>query len=287
MTNLTNRFPLSSDECELLIEFEQNPALQELSIRMGRDHSVVARALKRLSEKFPVVEKKGGKWSLTELGRKINESTRSSLAWQVTILNERSSLKIGTNREFASRVIAADFKVLKKLFPKANLSIHTFELGTESAILQGQIDIGFDCDRPYSPEIAYKLVADEPIIAVATKEFIKENKNTIKADKYIELPHLLCERLHPDKILSRPDTQLIIEGRFNDIATTREVCMQGTGWALLPAYAIKKELEDGKLQKIDEKIFGKSKYGVWWLRSRTHLKETSDSLIHWLNTQKL
>lgn len=282
-----NKFPLSTGDCELLLEFEQYPSLQELSLRMGRDHSIIARALKRLSEKFPVVEKSGGKWTLTDLGRKINESSRSALASQLTTLNEQATLRIGTNREFACQVIATDFKTLRDLFPKTALSIHTFEQGTENALLQGHMDVGFDCDRPYSPEIAYKLIVDEPIVAVATKEFIKTHKKKIASGNYLDLPHLLCERLHPDKVLSRPDNQLIIEGRFNDIATTREVCVQGSGWATLPAYAIKRELESGKLQKIDDKVFGKSKYGVWWLRSRPHLKETCDKLIQWLSMQKL
>ena len=285
--NLPHRFPLTSDDCELLLEFEQHPSLQELCVRMGRDHSIIARALKRLSEKFPVVDKKAGKWALTDLGRKVNESSRSALANQITTLNEQSVLRIGTNREFASQVIAVDFKALRKLFPKTNLSIHTFEQGTESALLQGHIDIGFDCDRPYSPDISYKLIVDEPIFAVASKEFVKAHKKQIIDDNYLALPHLLCERLHPDKILSRYDNLLNIEARFNDIATTREVCVQGAGWALLPAYAIKREIEAGKLQKIDDKAFGKSKYGVWWLRSRPHLKETCDILIQWLNSQKL
>lgn len=282
-----HRFPLASEDCELLLEFEQYPSLQELCFRMGRDHSIISRALKRLCEKFPVVEKKGGKWVLTDLGRKVNESTRSALASQVMTLNEQSALRIGTNREFASQVIAVDFKALRNLFPKTSVSIHSFEQGTENAILQSHIDVGFDCDRPHSPEIAYKLIVDEPIFAVASKGFIKAHKKQIAAENYLTLPHLLCERLHPDKILSRSDNQIVIEGRFNDIATTREVCVQGAGWALLPAYAIRRELETGKLQKIDDRAFGKSKYGVWWLRSRPHLKSTCESLIQWLNEQKL
>lgn len=287
MKHHPHKFPLSSDDCELLLEFEQYPSLQELCLRIGRDHSIIARSLKRLSENFPVVEKKAGKWTLTDLGRKVNETSRAALASQVSTLNEQSTLRIGTNREFAAQVLATNFKTLQNLFPKTSLSIHSFERGTEEALLQGFIDVGFDCDRPYSPEISYKLVIDEPIFAVAAKEFIKTHKKEIANNSYLTLPHLLCERLHPDKILSQFDNQINIEARFNDIAMTREVCMQGSGWALLPGYAIKRELESGKLQKIDDKVFGKSKYGVWWLRSRSHLKGNCESLIKWLNTQKL
>jgi len=217
----------------------------------------------------------------------MNESSRSALASQVTTLNEQSALRIGTNREFASQVIAVDFKTLRSLFPKTTLSIHAFEQGTENALLQGHIDVGFDCDRPYSPEIAYKLIVDEPIFAVATKEFVKVHKKQIAAGNYLELPHLLCERLHPDKILARSENHLLVEARFNDIATTRAVCKLGIGWALLPAYAVKSELKAGTLVQIDQKIYGKSKYGVWWLRSRSHLKDPCEKLVQWMNRQEL
>lgn len=287
MQEPTNRFPLSTDDCELLLEFESCSSLQDLADRMMRDHSIVARSLKRLSEKFPVVEKRAGKWTLTALGRKMNESTRTALANQISTLNEQSTLKIGTNREFASRVVAADIKNIRAQFSKTQISIFTFEQGTENALLQGHIDIGFDCDRPFAPEIAYKLSVDEPILAVASKEFIRSHKAAISKGEYLKLPHLLCERLHPDKILSHSDNQLNIEGRFNDIGTTRAVCLQGQGWALLPRYAIQEELNSGKLVQIEEDSFGKTKYGIWWLRSRPHLKETCEKLNAWLMKQEL
>lgn len=287
MKTQSYQFLISSDDCELLLEFERTPSLQELCQRMARDHSVVSRALKRISEKFEVVEKKAGKWVLTDLGRRVNESTRLALANQVMTLNQQSTFRLGANREFASRVLAPDYKNLVNIFLGSPLSIQTYEQGVEAGLLQGQIDFGFDCGRPYSPEIAYKLVIDEPIIAVASQEFIKMHKKEISAGHYMSLPHLLCERLHPDKIFLQNDNQLLIKGRFNDIATTREVCIQGVGWALLPAYTVKQELEEGRLQKFDENFFGKSQYGIWWLRNRSNLELNCEKLIHWLKTKKL
>lgn len=287
MEDFKSRFYLSSDDCELLLEFERCHSLQELASAMNRDHSVIARSLKRLSESFPVVEKKGGKWVLSEIGRKINESSRSAIAAQVSALNQYSTLTIGTNREFAARVIAAEFRHIQNLLPKMQISVQTFENGTEKALLDGKIDIGLDCDRPFDPEVSYKLVIDEPIISVASKSFIKTHKKEVSSGQYFHLPHLLCERLHPDKILSRSENHLVVAARFNDIATTRAVCLEGCGWALLPTYSVKHELASGELVQIDQKAFGRSKYGVWWLRSRPHLKSLSETMISWLQTQKL
>ena len=287
MSELRKKFPLTAEEAELLIEFESQPSLTELAKQIGRDHSIVARMLKRISEKFPVVEKKAGKWTLTDMGRQLNDSTRSSIAQQNSILSAHSILRIGTNREFSSRILAPDFLNLQKLFPHTELHINSYESGSEQALLAGLIDISIDCDRPYDPEIAYKLVVSEPIVVVANKNFIKKYKNEISKNEYMSLPHLMCNRLHPDKILFKSDNQLNIVSRFNYIASTHSACAEGAGWALLPRYAVATELESGALTQIDKNLFGKSKYGIWWPRRRAYLKDTAEKLIQWLEKQAL
>ena len=57
----------------------------------------------------------------------------------------------------------------------------------------------------------------------------------------------------------------------NDIASTREITCQGAGWALLPLYAVDKELKNGRLKLILDHQFEQEKYGVWKLRTRQHL----------------
>ncbi len=76
MTAAKTRFPLSSDQLELLHAFEQTGSLKELSAHLGKDQSVVSRQLQRLGEEWPVIQKVRGKWSLTPLGVKINQMTR-------------------------------------------------------------------------------------------------------------------------------------------------------------------------------------------------------------------
>ncbi len=280
-------FQLTTDECQLLLLFELTQSLQSVAKTMGRDHSVVARSLKRIAERFPVVEKKGGKWFLTKMGRDLNEGTRSAINLQNAVLDSETSLRIGTNREFASRVLCSDFLQFQKLFPKVELTINSYQSGTEPALLSGQIDIAIDCERPYDPDISYKLVVDEEIIAVATKSFIKSSKKDFLSDDFRIWPHLLCERLNPDKILMSLENRVQVCAKFNDIAATREACIQGVGWSLLPFYAVKKELSSGHLVRISEKTYGKSKYGVWWLRGRPYLKESCETISKWLSQQSL
>jgi nicotinamidase-related amidase len=78
---------MSSDQLDLLLAFEDRKSLLTLAEAMGRDPSVVSRGLQRIAEEFPVIVKVKGKWELTPLGKRINESTRTFLNEQKTLLS--------------------------------------------------------------------------------------------------------------------------------------------------------------------------------------------------------
>lgn len=284
---LINRFLLDSNECELLLEFESVTSVSELAAKLGKDHSVLARTLRQISEKYPVVEKRAGKWMLTDQGRALNEVTRLSLDRQFTALSKQKTLRIGTNREFASRVLCVDFEKIQKIFPGTLLHFISCQEGVESALLKSQIDIGIDCERPMDPEVAYKLIADEEILAVASPAFLAKHRKEIAKSGYQSLPHLLCDRLQPERIFGLSNSRTHVLAKFNDIAATRATCVQGAGWALLPKYTVREELKQGLLSKIDDQLFGKSKYGVWWLRNRPYLKDSVEKVGQWLRKQDL
>lgn len=72
---MKTRFPLTSEQLELLLAFEQQGSLAKLAEVMGRDQSVISRQLQKLAEDAPVIRKQNGKWGITDLGKKINELT--------------------------------------------------------------------------------------------------------------------------------------------------------------------------------------------------------------------
>ncbi len=281
------RFPFSSEQCELILAFEAAPTLSALAQHFGRDISVVSRSLAKIAEKLSVVEKKSGRWILTDMGRKLNNHTRDSMQFQHSLAQKQTLLRIGTNREFAARIVGPRLKELLQIFPQTILNIHSFESGTETPLLEGLIDIGLDCERPFAPEIAYKLFLDEKIVAVSHPRFFKKYQPLIQGGELGKLPHLLCDRLFPDRILELSENQMEIIARFNDIATARSACIAGLGWALLPLYAVQTEIDNGELQIIETIRRGTSKYGVWWLRGRVNLKPQVERLSNWLKTVEI
>lgn len=73
------RFPLTSDQMELLLAFEIAGSLETLADLMAKDASVISRHLQRLAGEHPVLAKTNGRWRLSPLGRQVNGLNRKYL----------------------------------------------------------------------------------------------------------------------------------------------------------------------------------------------------------------
>lgn len=282
-----SQFLLTDSEAELLLKFEESPSLESLSTRIGRDITVISRQLKRISEKADVLTKVSGRWCLTKKGKRFNQVTLDFLRIQNGVFSEKYYLRIGTNREFASRIVSRNILSLQSWYKNAILEIRTYERGAEAALLSGEIDLAFDCGRPQSPEIKYTHILSESIIAVASPEFAKKFGIKEKTSDLSKVPHIYCERLKPDRVTGMNWDLGNTAFHTNDIATARELALQGVGWALLPEYAILLELRDNLLKPLVNKKFDQEKYGVWFMRSRVHLEKDFLNACEWLRKTSL
>jgi nicotinamidase-related amidase len=70
------RFPLTSEQMELLLAFEVAGSLEALADLMAKDPSVISRNLRKLAEEWPVLIKNSGRWQITPLGRQVNFISR-------------------------------------------------------------------------------------------------------------------------------------------------------------------------------------------------------------------
>ena len=84
------RFPITSEQCELLVAFEAATSMSALAKALHKDPSVISRGLQSLAE-TGVLEKVGHKWSLTPLGRQINNWTRTAASVQIKIFEQQST----------------------------------------------------------------------------------------------------------------------------------------------------------------------------------------------------
>lgn len=86
------RFPLSSEQCELLVAFEAATSLADLARAMHKDASVISRNLQGLAESG-VLAKQGARWALTALGRQVNNWTRTVAESQHKIFDQQSKAR--------------------------------------------------------------------------------------------------------------------------------------------------------------------------------------------------
>ena len=70
--------------------------------------------------------------------------------------------------------MAVHMESFLSLLPDHEVTLIALENGVESKLLSGEIDLGFDGGRPYSPEITYKQVLSESISAVASPQLLKK-----------------------------------------------------------------------------------------------------------------
>ena len=280
-------FMLDSSECTLIAALEEHPSLNEVSAIMGRDPSVLSRQLSKIIDRYPVAEKQAGRWKLTPMGKKIAEWTRKTSFEQAELLNEKTQLRIGSTREFSSRLLSSNLNDLQNKCPNVSFYIDAFEKGVEDDLLKGTIDIGIDCGQPNDPLISYKRILPEPFVIVAREDFWK-NHNVKKKEDLIGLPYYRYSRLNYERYLQISQSLGNPTCIFNDIASLREALLQDNkAWALLPRYTVWRELSKKRLTALPFKVKTQESYGVWHLRSRTDLKNIVGIFENWLRKQSL
>jgi len=275
------RFGLTSEQCELLVAFETAPSLEALARVLGRDASVLSRQLQRIAQEAPALEKTHGRWRLTPLGRQLASWARDAIASQRRALGQPMVVRLASTREFTARVLAPRLGELLAEEETTIVSLFAAEEGVEKRLLAGEADIGFDCGRPTDPEIRFRQVVPEPFSVVAAPGFV-ERHGVEAARELIPLSNLQYQRATATALLGLPDEVPKVRATFNDIASVREACIAGLGWAVLPTYSVRRELDGGMLRSLPGYDVPEEHFGVWWLRERPALEMWVDRCVKWL-----
>jgi LysR family glycine cleavage system transcriptional activator len=281
-------FGLSSEQCELLVAFEATGSLAALAELVGKDVSVVSRQLSRLAQSLPVpvIEKHGGKWRLTATGRRMNAWTRDAALAQNQILDHQTVLRIASTREFGARILAPALASLLAGSPDVTPSIVTAEHGVEQLLLGGQADIGFDCGRPEDPALRFKTVKAEEFAVVIAPRLLG-GRSLKEPAELLAWPHLQYQRAQAPRLLQLPSQVPNVYAVFNDIAALREAAVAALGWAVLPRYSVRRELDAGALVQLPGWDITREHFGVWWVRGQKAVEPWVQRAIKWLETQPI
>jgi len=279
-------FGLSSEQCELLAAFEAAGSLAELARALGRDVSVASRQLQALARASGVVEKQGGRWRVTPMGARVAQWARDAAAAQARVLARQEELRVVATREFCARVLAPDLGRFVGDERPGALRLLAVESGIERALLDGQAELGFDCGRPVDPAIRFRAVVPEPFAVVAAPSFAAGHRAR-RAPDLVGLPYLDYVRAPVASLLARDRELPALAAASNDIASVREAALAGVGWAVLPAYAVAREIAAGALVELRGWEIRPERFGVWWLASRSSVDPWVARAVAWLGKRDL
>ncbi|MFO0676215.1 MAG: LysR family transcriptional regulator [Polyangiaceae bacterium] len=278
-------FGLDSTDCELLAAFAASGSLRATAMRLGRDASVISRSLSRVARIAPVVEKRRDRWVLTPLGVSLNRWTAEAVRTQGAVLGRPTSVRIGTTREFASRVVVPGWEELFATTEGAPV-LRTFESGLEAALVASTIDVAFECGRPLDPDVAFRVGAKEPMVVCASPAFLRRHR--VRSTKTIlGTPYVSYERSPASVLLDLEREVPEIACVMNDIAAARAAVVRGLGWSILPAYAVREEKEKRAIVTLEDRVIPSERFGVWWLRGDRSAASWATRALAWLRTRDL
>ena len=74
---------------------------------------------------------------------------------------------------------------------------------------------------------------------------------------------------------------------LNDPLVLLAAVEAGTGWTILPYYAVREGIRQGGLIELPLVRVADERYGIWWLRDRRFLEPSAQRLGRWLLAQEL
>ncbi len=272
------RFKIDSQTLELLVAMDECQSLEELARRMTKDISVISRSLTRLGTSSGLIEKVRGRWRLTSLGKNMVTWARGAISAQAALLGEPRRLKLATTREFSARVLAPALPEFERA--GYHVSVITPVGGIEAALLSGNADIALACAVPQSPDIRYERVIPEKMLAVSL--------DPLRTSDLQKRSYLHYGPLELDALESALKFELKPRFVIDDLASLRALVLQGEGWAWMPAYTVKDEVQTGALHGVALRGVEQLHFGVYVERGRAAgLADEVAFAKKWLSRQSL
>lgn len=273
------RFELTSSQLELLLALEACGTPARLALRTGRDLSGILRQLKAVSELVPVVAKVDGRWQLTRLGRELNQWTRASIAAQEALLHGVTRLDMGSTPDLAARFLTPRLPSLKAELGVERCLVHTAGADAlEDAIAGGDVDLAVAFGRPASPSVRFKIAAHHPYLAVASPLLAIGN------DVPHGLPFIHCREAVASWTTDRHEPAVAVQLSYADIASAREAVCNQQGWAILPGYSVRKEIERGELCELPALPRRSVPMSLWYAAEPHGRRRKVDAAVKWLLT---
>ncbi len=246
---------ISSSDCEFLEAFDRAGSLAELSRELNLDKGFTSRKLTKIASSAPVLTKVLGKWMLTQQGQELVKWYKAAKESQKIILTGKSELIIGTTQLVSERRLIPQGHLILKSTGHKKFKILTSFGALDAALLPSKVDCIISCDIPHHPEIRFKKLFSSPFVLVRPSSWRGEIKSL---EELFKRPYVSHSDIEVRELLKMEEAVSNPIATFDHLVGVREAVSAGLGWAILPEYAVERELTSRKLIEITEVTLARS-----------------------------
>ncbi|TVY01069.1 LysR family transcriptional regulator [Paenibacillus cremeus] len=231
---------------------------------LGYVQSSVTAQIQKLEKECGVVlfERFGRRMRLTPSGEVLLQyATRILLlteeAKQTVSSQTSGSIVIGTIETLAAFFLPPLLQRFRELYPQINVILQP---GSEPAIIQavreGECDVGLLLDRPYAdPDLTCIAIREEPIVLLGPANTHHAQLQPLTLQDVAQQPLIVTEpsctyRSALERELREQQMTYHFAYELGSIEAIKQCVIYGLGLGLLPAVAVREELENGKLKQL-------------------------------------
>ncbi len=226
--------------------------------------SAVSHALKKLerSTGAPLIERRGGKYELTEAGESLSRSCekifREIDRFEAESLgpgqNVRQKLRLGAPVEFGTTVLVAQLGEFMRRHGHVSLHCH-FSHHLHPALLRDELDLIVDCRPCHHADVERIFLFREHYVVIAAPGFLRDHPVREAAD--LERVTILSMdeggEWWNNFVFAQPERQRAVLKRIVQINHVRGLingALAGLGVSFVPRYTVEGELRDGRLRDV-------------------------------------
>lgn len=287
------KYLVSSDDCMVLLALRDSRSLREAAKSLACDPGGLLRKVQRIADELDLVQKRQGKWTLTERGEALVAWTMESILSQRQLLEGESVVRFAAPTWFAERVLiprVSDLPLETGRRPMVEFIVPG--QGFELALMEGKCDYAVACHPPESPVIAHRQVRAERWVVVASPQFLHASglvsrlsagvkKREVTLTELLGLSFVRHSALNPEQFFSSEQvsaTTLTVD----NLAGVRAAVVNGLGWSFVPFALVAEEVRAHRLVEVRHPISMDRKVCVWWLRNSVRGRIKVSQVSAWI-----
>ena len=231
--------------------------------KLHRAKSAVRYGVDKLEEQlgFPVLDRSSYRPSMTPQGeeflarakRLLSEYRSLQLASEQIGCRVETRLALSVSGIYGTNKLYPTIKKAIKEFPSTEIIIEREILSGEKMLLAGSVDMAVSERLQNKNEIDYKEIDKVNLLLVLASDhpFLSLPKADQNFEALYKYPQIITRSTIPDDSILAGVHEKALKWHVTDTPSKKEIILNGLGWGRLPEDLVSKEINSGKLTRLD------------------------------------